>query len=215
MLSVLRSYPHGRYHFHERRLNLKLWETHLPHNTHCLPEGSLWPLETPGAASSNSWWELVSKSCSLVSREGKVTFTLRSTLLPSGIMAQLSMLGTCLITHLLLASCPSRSSFPHYPTNVSREHLPNKLLMLKSLFQSLILWKPKLGREWVTAATQSLSSCCSPCDWRGGIFPEALCRLLLQPIGPNWVPWAPSLGPRRGWESPCLVVNGWETRAWQ
>lgn len=71
-------------------------------------------------------------------------------------MPQLPILGDLLNYSSFTGFLPFPVSLPYFPSNVSWEHLLNKPLMLKSLFQSLLLGKPKLGQVTGDSSSRSL-----------------------------------------------------------
>lgn len=90
-------------------------------------------------------------------------------------------------------------SLPHFPTNVSWEHLPNKPLILKSLLQSLLI----RGQEVSDSSTRSpIALVLSPLG--GGGISQKPSGTPLTAYWSNWVTWAPSavekLGEQLWWK---------------
>lgn len=75
-----------------------------------------------------------------------------------GIELQLSITVTSVITHLLLAAFSSPSHISCASPSVFRDHLPNKLCVLQSLSQSLLLGKLKPRHSSRSAHENQVSS---------------------------------------------------------
>lgn len=140
--------------------------------------------------SSNSWWELVSKSCCLDPERGDHIKVKVLHCSPRGNMSQLPTLHD-LLWEFIFDFLSFLVSLPHFSTNVSWKHLPKKPLMLTSLFQSLLLGLPKLGKEVKTAEPEALLSSCFRL-WEEGEFPRNPLEIPLTAYWSKWLTWTPS-----------------------
>lgn len=81
---------------------------------------------------------------------------------PSGIEPQLPTVITCSSIYPVLATFPSVSHFPHYPTSAYWAYLPNQLLEPKSLPRWLLLWKLNFCPDLPSQQFCNTASCSFP-----------------------------------------------------